>query len=104
MIDVHINTAFAERTHSESCKCDEKPYVRKLICVILAKTNHFDIHLIQESVRKAKAFNSKHGESATALRACVYIYIQQLSSFRVPMEWFIDLTVATCHIQYTFLS
>ena len=102
MIDVHINTAFTERTHSESCKCDEKPYVRKLICVILAKTNI--LTLIQESVWKAKAFNSKHGESATALRACVYIYIQQLSSFRVPMEWFIDLTVATCHIQYTFLS
>ena len=40
----------------------------------------------------------------SALRTCVYIYIQQLSSFRAPMLWFIDLTVATCHIQYTFLS
>ena len=39
-----------------------------------------------------------------ALCACVYIYIRQLSSFRTPMLWFIDLTVATCHIQYTFLS
>ena len=38
-----------------------------------------------------------------ALRARVYIYIRQLSSFRAPMLWFID-TVATCHIQYTFLS
>ena len=38
-----------------------------------------------------------------ALRACVYIYIRQLSSFRAPTLWFIDLTVATCHIQYTFL-
>ena len=36
-----------------------------------------------------------------ALRACVYIYIRQLSSFRGPTLWFIDLTVATCHIQYT---
>ena len=36
--------------------------------------------------------------------ACVYIYIRQLSSFRAPTLWFIDLTVATCHIQYTFLS
>ena len=34
----------------------------------------------------------------------VYIYIWQLSSFRAPTLWFIDLTVATCHIQYTFLS
>ena len=39
-----------------------------------------------------------------ALRACVYIYIRQLSSFRAPTLWFIDLTVTTCHIQYTFLS
>ena len=38
------------------------------------------------------------------LCAYVYIYIWQLSSFRVPTLWFIDLTVATCHIQYTFLS
>ena len=36
-----------------------------------------------------------------ALRACVYIYIRQLSSFRAPTLWFIDLTVATFHIQYT---
>ena len=34
----------------------------------------------------------------------VYIYVRQLSSFRAPTLWFIDLTVATCHIQYTFLS
>ena len=42
--------------------------------------------------------------SINALHACVYIYIWQLSSFRVPTLWFIDLTVITCHIQYTFLS
>ena len=42
--------------------------------------------------------------SINALRACVYIYIRQLSSFRAPTLWFIDLPVATCHIQYTFLS
>ena len=43
---------------------------------------------------------------ATALfiRACVYIYIRQLSSLKAPTLWFIDPTVATCHIQYTFLS
>ena len=38
------------------------------------------------------------------LCAPVYIYIRQLSSLRAPTLWFIDLTVATCHIQYTFLS
>ena len=42
--------------------------------------------------------------SINALSACVYLYIQQLGFFRAPTEWFIDLTVATCHIQYTFLS
>ena len=34
-----------------------------------------------------------------ALHDCVYIFY---SSFRASMLWFIDLTVATCHIQYTF--
>ena len=34
-------------------------------------------------------------------RACVY---RQLSSFRAPTLWFIDLTLATCHIQSTCLS
>ena len=42
--------------------------------------------------------------SINALHAGVYIYIRQLSSFRVPTLWFIDLTVAISHIQYTFLS
>ena len=39
-----------------------------------------------------------------ALHCVTYIYIRQLSSLRVPMLWFTYLTVATCHIQYTFLS
>ena len=42
--------------------------------------------------------------SINALRARVYIYIRQLSSFRAPTLWFIDLTIATCHIQYNFPS
>ena len=42
--------------------------------------------------------------SINALHACIYIYIRQLSSFRMPTLWFINLMVATCHIQYTFLS
>ena len=39
-----------------------------------------------------------------ALRASIYIYIRQLSSFWAPTLWFIGLTVVACHIQYTFLS
>ena len=46
----------------------------------------------------------KDSLSINAYCACVYIYIQQLSSFRPPTLWFIDLTVAACHIQYTFRS
>ena len=42
--------------------------------------------------------------SSNAFHACVYIYIQQLRSFRVPMLWFINLTVPTCLVQYIFLS
>ena len=63
--------------------------------------------------------------SINDLRACFYIYIQQLSSFRVPMLWFINQSnkqkpsfihktatmlmwsiwlSLTYHIQYTFLS
>ena len=42
--------------------------------------------------------------SINALHTCVYIYIRELSSFRAPTLWFIDLTVVTCHIQYTFPS
>ena len=40
----------------------------------------------------------------TVLCGPVYIYIRQISSFRAPTLWFIDLIVTTCHIQYTFLS
>ena len=49
-------------------------------------------------------FFSKEALSINALHACVYICIWQLSSIRVPMLWFINLTVATCRIQHTFLS
>ena len=41
---------------------------------------------------------------AASSNGTVDIYIRQLSSFRAPTLWFIDLTVATCHIQSTFLS
>ena len=43
-------------------------------------------------------------ESIEALLCLPFIYIWELSSFRVPTLWFIDLTVATCLIRYTFLS
>ena len=39
-----------------------------------------------------------------ALCAWVYICIRQLSSRRASTLWFINLTVATCHIQHTFQS
>ena len=59
-----------------------------------------------ESVKTAFSLIAVWGSlSINALRASFYtIYIQQLSSFRAPTLWFIDLTVATCHIQCTFLS
>ena len=34
----------------------------------------------------------------------IFIYIWQLSSYRASRLWFIYLTVATYHTQYTFLS
>ena len=37
----------------------------------------------------------KEAVSINALCAGVYIYIRQLSSFRAPMLWFINLTVST---------
>ena len=47
----------------------------------------------------------KEDFSVLMLCVCVYIYIQQLNSFRaLPTLWCINLTVATCHIQYTFLG
>ena len=33
---------------------------------------------------------------------CLYLHPAELSSFMVPTLWFIDLTVSTCHIEYTF--
>ena len=67
---------------------------------IMVKTNKnglFALHILAPHV-------FKEALSINAVRACVYIYIWQLSSFRAPTLWFIDLTVATCHFQYTFLS
>ena len=61
-------------------------------------------YLLQISFFSSQHFSTKTNHksplSIDALRACVYIYIRQLGSFRVPTLWFIDLTVATCHIHY----
>ena len=38
-------------------------------------------------------------EALSVLMLCTPVFI-----LRVPMLWFIDMTVTTCHIQYTFLS
>ena len=51
--------------------------------------------------RKFYATIGEGSLSINALHTCVYIHIWHLSSFRVPTLWFIDLTVATWHIQYT---
>ena len=49
--------------------------------------------------------NTAHNlKEALSLCAHVYTYTRQLNSFRAPTLWFMDLTVATCHIQYTFLG
>ena len=50
--------------------------------------------------------NFKEVLSVLLLCAPVLIFTSGSSagSFRVPMLWFIDLTVATCHIQYALLS
>ena len=45
--------------------------------------------------RKFYATIEEGSLSINALHTCVYIHIWQLSSFRVPTLWFIDLTVAT---------
>ena len=67
--------------------------------------NHYVMHLSQLSYDQARAGSNEFKRSSlsiNALRACVYI--RQLSSFRAPTLWFIDLNVTTCHVQYTFLS
>ena len=68
--------------------------------ISIEKKTHI-INWNMNAIRKCRLL--KGSLSINALRACVYINIQQLGSFRAT-TWFIDLTVATCHIQYTFLS
>ena len=65
-----------------------------LLFLFYRKQFNFNFHLVHLHLLKEAV-------SINALPACVYIYIQQLSSFRAPMLWFINLTVTTCHIQYT---
>ena len=61
---------------------------------------HFGVYTIWKDLKQSL----RGSLSINALHAYAYIYIRQLSSFRAPTLWFIDLAVATCHIQYSFLS
>ena len=68
----------------------------------LAEVNNKRTYCIQTAYRRCLL---KDALSVLMLcTKCVYICIRQLSSFRAPTLWFIDLTIATCHIQYTFLT
>ena len=47
----------------------------------------------------------KHVYLLSVLMLCAPVFIfTSGNSFTSPTLWFIDLTVATCHIQYTLLS
>ena len=65
---------------------------------------HFNC-FIQLKINEVLIFKKAAALSVVMLCTCVYIYILQLSFLNTaPMLWFIDLTVITCHIQYTLLS
>ena len=53
-------------------------------------------------------YYSNYFKDLSVLMLCTPVFILtstwQLSCFRVPILWFINLTVATCHIQYHPLS
>ena len=68
-----------------------------LLFLLYRKQFNFNFHLVHLHLLKEAV-------SINALCACVYIYTQQLSSFRAPTLWFIYVTVATCPIQYTSLN
>ena len=59
--------------------------------------------VLEERVHSAAIYKFQESLDVKVCRPRVYIYIRQLSSFRAPLLWFIDETVATCHIQCTFL-
>ena len=49
------------------------------------------------------AFPPKEASPVCFAHLCLYLH-PAAQLFRAPTLWFIELTVATCHIQYTFLS
>ena len=55
-------------------------------------------------IRKVQSRKKAHNPLRTLWVGHVTIEYTNLSPFRAPMLWFINLTVATCHIQYTSLS
>ena len=81
----------------------------KIFCVnlfydrnkVFLATAYKNIKLKKNRLRYREPSDRRSSLSINALHACVYIYIRKLSSFRAPTLWFIDLTVASCHIQYT---
>ena len=80
-----------------------------VFCVLLcsdkvtAISPKFDFHVVIQ-----QNFLPFLKEALSVLMLCapvfIIIYIRQLNPFRPPTLWFINLAVATCHIQYTFLS
>ena len=85
---------FSENRTATAYTSASSPLASSVLWVRMLNTNEI-VRIECRSVRSSVTVN--------ALRAYVYIYIWQLSSFRVPTLWFADLTVTTCHIQYTCL-
>ena len=76
----------------------ESKIIARNQCKIL-DSKRYDKTQTGEELELIKPITAMSSLAVNGLRACVYVYIRQLSSFRTPMLWFIDLTVATCHIQ-----
>ena len=76
--------------------------------IVVADINKNAPNYISHSVSSPPQYLVLFKEALTinGLRASFYVHIRQLSSFKAPTLWFIDLTVATyhMHLQCTFLS
>ena len=76
--------------------------------IVVADINKNAPNYISHSVSSPPQYLVLFKEALTinGLRASFYVHIRQLSSFKAPTLWFIDLTVATYHmrLQCTFLS
>ena len=95
-----------EAADSNSSKGGEDAGVVNLADLVPRNDIRFANVLLLFCVRMKK-YTLKEALSINALHACVCIDILKLSSFRAPTLLFIDLTVATCNIQfiqYQFVS